>query len=57
MLKVVDFEKQEIVGEAYIQGWSGPQVKQTVGDWVGPEPWEELLIVLSCAARPEPGCR
>jgi hypothetical protein len=50
-VKVVDFEKQAVVGEATIMSSDfAPFVKSVPGDWIGSPPWEELLIALSCAA-------
>jgi hypothetical protein len=52
-VKIVDFAKQAVVGEAYIKGQSPPYpVKSSKGDWTGSAPWDVLLIALSCAADP-----
>ncbi len=54
-VKVIDFERQAVVGEATIMSSSfPPSVKSVPGDWIGAAPWDELLIALSCAA--DRGC-
>jgi len=52
-VKIVDFDKQAVVGEARVAGYSPPYpAKFSEGDWTGSAPWDELLTALSCAADP-----
>jgi len=52
-VKIVDFDKQAVVGEALLHGHSPPYpAKSTKGDWTGSAPWDVSLTALSCAADP-----